>query len=73
MTDARVVAPFVPNVASAWYPIQPGDTWVYQKESDDGGNTGGMAHPLLERWTTENTVAVWQPLLREHSSPSERR
>jgi hypothetical protein len=42
---------------SAWYPVQPGDTWVYQKESDDGGNTGGMAHPLIERWKTEETIA----------------
>jgi hypothetical protein len=50
-------APFVPNVVSAWYPIHPGDTWVYQKESDDGGNTGGMAHPLIERWKTEETIA----------------
>ncbi|MGK4277500.1 hypothetical protein, partial [Escherichia coli] len=36
----------------SWYPLQPGDTWVYQKESRDGD----MAHPSVERWTTEETI-----------------
>lgn len=56
-TAQGTAAPPVPNVVSAWYTFQPGDTWVYQKESDDGGNTGGMAHPLIERWKTQETIA----------------
>jgi hypothetical protein len=36
----------------SWYPLQPGDTWVYAKESRDGD----MAHPSIERWTTEETI-----------------
>jgi hypothetical protein len=36
----------------SWYPLQAGDTWVYQKESRDGD----MAHPKVELWTTEETI-----------------
>jgi len=50
---AQGVAPLVgQNVASSWYPLQPGDTWVYQKDSREGS----MAHPSVERWTTEETI-----------------
>ena len=37
---------------ATWYPLNPGDTWVYQKESLDGD----MVHPVIERWTTEETI-----------------
>jgi hypothetical protein len=40
------------DLARSWYPIQPGDTWVYQKESLDGY----MAHPSIESWTTEESI-----------------
>jgi hypothetical protein len=41
------------DVTPSWYPFEPGDTWIYQKESRDGY----MAHPSIERWTTEETIA----------------
>ncbi|HEV3062866.1 MAG TPA: hypothetical protein VGY48_31765, partial [Vicinamibacterales bacterium] len=56
-TAQATVASPVEDVVSTWYPIQPGDTWFYQKESEEGGNTGGMAHPMIERWKTEETIA----------------
>jgi hypothetical protein len=40
------------DVMPSWYPLQPGDTWIYQNESRDGN----MAHPSVERWTTEETI-----------------
>ena len=40
------------DAVRSWYPLQPGDTWVYAKESLDGE----MDHPSVERWTTEETV-----------------
>jgi hypothetical protein len=40
------------DVMPSWYPLNPGDTWVYQKESLDGD----MVHPVIERWTTEETI-----------------
>jgi hypothetical protein len=40
------------DITAAWYPLQPADTWVYQKESRDGY----MDHPSVERWTTEETI-----------------
>jgi hypothetical protein len=40
------------EVMPSWYPLQPGDAWVYQKESLDGD----MAHPDVERWTTKETI-----------------
>jgi hypothetical protein len=40
------------DVTLSWYPLQPGDTWIYQKESRDGN----MAHPGVERWTTEESI-----------------
>lgn len=52
--QAAAVSP-TQDIVSTWYPIHPGDTWVYQKESDDGGSLG-MAHPLIERWKTEETI-----------------
>jgi hypothetical protein len=38
--------------AKSWYPLEPGDTWTYQKESRDGN----MARPDTERWTTQETI-----------------
>lgn len=46
------------DVASSWYPLQPGDTWVYAKES----LTGRMDRPGIERWTTEETVVSVVPV-----------
>ncbi len=40
------------DVMPSWYPVNPGDTWVYQKESLDGD----MVHPIIERWTTEEAI-----------------
>jgi hypothetical protein len=40
------------DLVSSWYPLQPGDTWVYAKEALDGR----MDRPDVERWTTEETV-----------------
>ena len=45
--------PSAQNVVSSWYPIQPGDTWVYQKEFRTGVS---ISHPIVERWTTEETI-----------------
>jgi len=42
----------------SWYPLQPGDSWVYQKES----RYGDMAHPSIERWTTEETIVQSAPV-----------
>jgi hypothetical protein len=38
--------------AKAWYPLEPGDTWTYQKES----LLGNEAHPDGERWITKETI-----------------
>jgi hypothetical protein len=40
------------NVARSWYPLDPGNTWVYAKEALDGR----MDRPGVEAWTTEETV-----------------
>jgi hypothetical protein len=40
------------DAVRSWYPLQPGDSWVYAKEALDGR----MDHPDVERWTTEETV-----------------
>jgi hypothetical protein len=40
------------DVVRAWYPLEPGNTWVYAKEALDGR----MDRPDVERWTTEETV-----------------
>jgi hypothetical protein len=56
-TAQDAATPPAQNVVSAWHPTRPGDTWVYQKESDDGGNPGGLAHPMIERWKTEEVIA----------------
>jgi len=45
------------ETALSWYPLQPGNTWVYQKESLEGQ----MAHPDFERWTTEETIVSLVP------------
>ena len=46
------------DAALSWYPLQPGDAWVYEKES----RSGDMAHPIIERWTTEETVVRSVPV-----------
>ena len=40
------------DLTSSWYPLHPGDSWTYQKESLDGN----IDHPSVERWTTEETI-----------------
>ena len=42
----------------SWYPLQLGNRWIYQKES----RNGDMAHPSIERWTTEETVVQSVPV-----------
>jgi hypothetical protein len=42
------------DIISAWFPLQVGNTWVYEKESLDGD----MAKPDVERWTTEETITA---------------
>lgn len=39
-------------LVESWYPLQPGNSWVYAKEALDGH----MESPDVERWTTEETV-----------------
>jgi hypothetical protein len=43
---------FAQDVVSAWYPLQPGNSWTYQNEL----LSGYMLNPDFERWTTEETV-----------------
>lgn len=43
---ALAVVPF-------WYPLAPGNRWVYEVESLEGD----MAHPTVERWSLEEAVA----------------
>jgi hypothetical protein len=57
LARAQGATPLPQTDVFAGYPLQPGDTWVYQKESDDGGNSGGISHPSVERWKTEDTIA----------------
>jgi hypothetical protein len=45
------------DIVRSWYPLQPGDTWVYAKEALGGR----MDHPSVERWTTEETVVRVAP------------
>jgi hypothetical protein len=45
------------DITASWYPLQPGDTWIYQKES----LSGDMAHPDFELWTTEETIVSAAP------------
>jgi len=45
------------ETALSWYPLQPGNVWVYQKESLGGQ----MNHPNFERWTTEETIVSLVP------------
>jgi hypothetical protein len=40
------------DVVLSWYPLRPGNSWVYQHEERDGD----MAQPDSARWTTEETV-----------------
>jgi hypothetical protein len=44
------------EVVPAWLPTDTGDTWVYQNESRDGASYGGIAHPRVVRWKTEETI-----------------
>lgn len=48
-------APPAVSVVSMWFPVAPGDRWVYQHEARDAG-TRGMANPSIERWKTEETI-----------------
>lgn len=43
------------DVTDSWYPTQPGTSWTYLHESRDAGNRG-IVHPMIERWTTEETI-----------------
>ena len=45
------------DVALSWYPLRPGNSWVYRNES----LSGYMAHPDGERWTTEETIISAAP------------
>ena len=40
------------DITASWYPLQPGNSWIYQKES----LAGDMAYPDFERWTTQETI-----------------
>ncbi len=42
----------VQDLTPLWYPAEPGDTWVYQRERRDGG----IAHSDVARWRTEETI-----------------
>jgi hypothetical protein len=44
------------DVVPSWYPAEPGDTWVYQREDRDGGSRG-ILNPDTARWKTEETIA----------------
>jgi hypothetical protein len=44
------------DVVPSWYPAEPGDTWVYQREDREGGGRG-ILNPDIARWTTEETIA----------------
>ena len=37
---------------NVWLPIEPGNTWVYEKEFLDGR----MDHPRVQKWMTEETI-----------------
>lgn len=45
------------DVALAWYPLQPGNSWTLQNESFDGD----IGHPSFERWTSEETIVSLTP------------
>jgi hypothetical protein len=38
-----------------WYPLRIGHTWTYQNENLDGSD-GGIAHPAVTRYRTEETI-----------------
>jgi hypothetical protein len=46
------------DITASWYPMQPGDTWIYQKMSLEGD----MAQPDFERWITEETIVSAVPV-----------
>jgi hypothetical protein len=54
---ASVAASAQTETVLSWYPLQPGNTWVYQKESLGGHRE----HPDFERWTTEETIVSLVP------------
>src|ERR1700742_838483 len=43
------------NVISGWFPVHPGDKWVYAHTSRDE-NGAGSAHLDLHAWQTEELV-----------------
>ena len=51
-----------PSVAIGnWFPIHRGDKWTYDHE-DRNENGNGRAHPMIERWRTEQTVTGSWPI-----------
>jgi hypothetical protein len=40
------------NSVAAWYPLQPGNQWIYQNETLDGD----MTRPDVQSWTMEETI-----------------
>jgi hypothetical protein len=69
--SSRVFA-FGQGAVGDWLPLHAGDSWIYLHENFYGA-VGGIAHPEITRWKTEETVSglVSIPegtlvLLREH-------
>ncbi len=44
-----------PGVVANWFPTHPGDRWIYDHD-DRNENGSGRAHPVIERWRTEQTI-----------------
>ena len=44
-----------PGIFANWFPIHPGDKWIYDHD-DRNENGNGRAHPVIERWRTEQTI-----------------
>jgi hypothetical protein len=40
------------TISTSWYPLNPGNTWIYRNEALEGNN----AHPDFARWSTEETI-----------------
>src|SRR5215510_5164455 len=40
------------DLVNLWLPMEPGNTWVYEKEFLDGP----MDNPQVRKWTTEETI-----------------
>jgi hypothetical protein len=46
----------VQNLVLAWFPSQPGDTWIYRREERNGSEGGGVTHPEIGSWREEQTI-----------------